>query len=291
VESDSVESGGESSVRAIADVEEATKPEGKDVGTRSDASASHSAEAHEGDGLAERPKLSVGGSFTAMDSVANIDEANVVTAASQPANDSQSIDPSVRVDASAVEAPQPAGPGDTAPISRASAALERLSAERSLPSLASTNDNSVGDRARFVGRVEGAIRAAQQRDGHVHVRLSPPELGSLRIELSFSQGVLIARLEAETTTARNLLLDNLPALRDRLAQQDVRVERFDVDVRRDTGNGGSGHQGAHDRSARESDWRQAHERQERHARAQSAPARGVGTFGGAASDAALDVRV
>jgi flagellar hook-length control protein FliK len=28
-------------------------------------------------------------------------------------------------------------------------------------------------------------------------------------------------------------LDHLPALRDRLAEQNIRVERFDVDVRRD----------------------------------------------------------
>jgi flagellar hook-length control protein FliK len=32
-----------------------------------------------------------------------------------------------------------------------------------------------------------------------------------------------------------MLLDHLPALRDRLAEQNIRIERFDVDVQRDNG--------------------------------------------------------
>ena len=87
------------------------------------------------------------------------------------------------------------------------------------------------DRARFVQRVSGAFRAAQQRDGEIHLRLSPPELGSLKIEISLKQGVLTAQLETDTSAARNLLLDNLPALRERLAEQDISIEKFDVDVR------------------------------------------------------------
>ena len=122
------------------------------------------------------------------------------------------------------------------------------------------------DRDRFVGRVEGAIRTAQQRDGRVQVRLSPPELGSLRIELTIEQGVLSARLEAETSAARKVLLDNLPALRERLAQQDVRVDRFDVDVRREGGGSGGGPQ---DRPAGDATPRDGDERREQ--RAQSQP--------------------
>jgi flagellar hook-length control protein FliK len=36
-----------------------------------------------------------------------------------------------------------------------------------------------------------------------------------------------------------VLLDHLPALRDRLAEQNIRVERFDVDVRQEQQSGGS----------------------------------------------------
>ncbi|RMF87847.1 MAG: flagellar hook-length control protein FliK, partial [Planctomycetota bacterium] len=90
------------------------------------------------------------------------------------------------------------------------------------------------DRAKFVRRVAQAFEAAAERNGIVRMRLRPPELGSLRLELQLRNGVLTARLEAETSTARRLLVEHLPALRERLDQQNIRVERFDVDL---MGNG------------------------------------------------------
>lgn len=87
------------------------------------------------------------------------------------------------------------------------------------------------ERVRFVQRVASAFRSLGDEGGEMRLRLSPPELGSLRLELTVREGVLNARLETETSTARNLLLDNLPALRDRLAEQNIKVEKFDVDVR------------------------------------------------------------
>jgi flagellar hook-length control protein FliK len=186
---------------------------------------------------------------------------------------------------------QPANDNSTTP--RGAAALARLAAERSLHTADSrgADDGSPVDRARFVGRVEGAMRAAQQRDGRIHVRLSPPELGSLRIELTIQQGALAARLEAETPAARNLLLDNLPALRERLAQQDIRVERFDVDLRQDfnTGGGANQHE-SQDRMARETNWRPGAPRQARGG-ASASPQAPTPRGAGGASNAALDVRV
>jgi flagellar hook-length control protein FliK len=67
--------------------------------------------------------------------------------------------------------------------------------------------------------------------------LSPPELGALRIELNVKDGVMSASLQTENANARKLLLDNLPVLRDRLAEQNIRVDRFDVDVRQDGAGG------------------------------------------------------
>jgi flagellar hook-length control protein FliK len=87
------------------------------------------------------------------------------------------------------------------------------------------------ERVRFVQRVARAFHSMSDEGGEVRLRLSPPELGSLRLEVSLRDGVLSARLEAETSSARNLLLDNLPALRERLAEQNIKVERFEVDVR------------------------------------------------------------
>ena len=93
------------------------------------------------------------------------------------------------------------------------------------------------DPQRFVSRVSRAFQAAEQRGGNVQLRLSPPELGSLRIELKMHDGALQAKLETETAAAKNVLLDNLPALRDRLAAQEIRVDKFEVDVRQQNSGG------------------------------------------------------
>lgn len=106
------------------------------------------------------------------------------------------------------------------------------------------------DQARFIQRVARAFHSAQQHDGEIRLRLSPPELGSLRLEVKVQDGVLAARLEAETPAARTLLLDNLPVLRERLAEQGIRIEQFEVNVadRRSGGpagdTGGNSHRDA-----------------------------------------------
>ena len=75
------------------------------------------------------------------------------------------------------------------------------------------------------------MHAANERGGPLRLRLSPPELGALQLELRVRDGVMTARVTAETEAARTLLLDSLPDLRERLALQDVRLDRFDVDLR------------------------------------------------------------
>jgi flagellar hook-length control protein FliK len=86
------------------------------------------------------------------------------------------------------------------------------------------------DANRLLSRVARAFAAAQERDGEVQLRLSPPELGSIRLEVRIQDGAMIAHLEAETEAARTAIVENLPALRERLAEQGVRIERFDVDL-------------------------------------------------------------
>jgi len=99
-------------------------------------------------------------------------------------------------------------------------------------------DNASGvDRARFVQRIARAFHAAWPDGGLVRLRLSPPELGSLRIEVSLRGGVLSARVEAETPAARAALVESLPLLRDRLAEQQVKIDRFDVDLMQHTPDG------------------------------------------------------
>jgi len=134
--------------------------------------------------------------------------------------------------ASTVEAVQPsATPSPTNPH-------QQPPAPRLLPeSLAAASgrmtrdaDAPLFDSVRLLNRVARAFALAQDGSGEVRLRLSPPELGALRLEAKVLDGVLVARLETETSAARTALIQNLPALRDRLAEQGIRIERFDVDL-------------------------------------------------------------
>ena len=123
----------------------------------------------------------------------------------------------------------------TETVAGAGRALGSLLASKTANAASGTNETPATetptvDRARFVQRVGGAIRSAQNRDGQIQLRLSPPELGTLRINIVMNEGVLTAHLETETAAARAVLLDNLPALRERLAEQEIRIDKFDVDV-------------------------------------------------------------
>jgi flagellar hook-length control protein FliK len=86
------------------------------------------------------------------------------------------------------------------------------------------------EQTRFVQRVAKAFQTAQARGGELQLRLSPPALGSLKLEIKLQDGVMSARIEAENQDAKNMLIDNLPVLKERLAEQGVQVERFDVDL-------------------------------------------------------------
>jgi flagellar hook-length control protein FliK len=86
------------------------------------------------------------------------------------------------------------------------------------------------DAARFLQRVTKAFESARERGGEIRLRLSPPELGALRVEVNMSEHGLAARVEVETNDARTILLENLPALRERLAEQGLRLEKFDVEL-------------------------------------------------------------
>lgn len=89
---------------------------------------------------------------------------------------------------------------------------------------------SEADRNRLIQRVARAFQSTGPDGGTMRLRLSPPELGSIRVEIQVQGGQMSAKIEAETSTARALLLDNLPALRERLEQQDIKLMRFDVDL-------------------------------------------------------------
>lgn len=132
---------------------------------------------------------------------------------------------------------------DSAPAPGASTRLPSLHSAAGVRGGEEPADSSSlthAERNRLIARVARAVQTAHDRGGELKLRLSPPELGSLRLQVQMNDGVLTARIEAETREAQQIITDNLIVLRDRLAQQDIRVERLTVDLfNSGTGGGAS----------------------------------------------------
>jgi len=86
------------------------------------------------------------------------------------------------------------------------------------------------ERARLVQRVSRAMQTASEGEGTLRLRLSPPELGAVRMEVSIKDGVMSARFETETSAAKSALVESLPDLQSRLAEHDIKLEHFEVDL-------------------------------------------------------------
>jgi flagellar hook-length control protein FliK len=91
----------------------------------------------------------------------------------------------------------------------------------------------------LVDRVSNALNQSAQSGQSLKLRLSPPELGVLQIEVSQRDGVLSARLETQTMSAHQAIVENLSSLRDALAQHGTVVERIEVHVAHNRGSDGS----------------------------------------------------
>ncbi|KAA0547935.1 hypothetical protein FZW96_09340 [Bacillus sp. BGMRC 2118] len=60
------------------------------------------------------------------------------------------------------------------------------------------------------------------------IKLYPEQLGSLRIELIQQQGVLVARMIASSTQAKELLESQLQGLKNAFANQNIQVEKLEI---------------------------------------------------------------
>jgi len=81
--------------------------------------------------------------------------------------------------------------------------------------------------ARIARGVQSAI---SQRGGTVRLRLTPPELGTVRIQLDMKDGVVRANLTAQSDSVRTLLNHQIGNLRHALEGQGLVVERLTVQV-------------------------------------------------------------
>gem|GEM_PF-3359727 len=121
------------------------------------------------------------------------------------------------------------------------------------------------------------IRRAISGDGHIKVRLNPPELGAMQIEVRQVDASITVRLEVETEAAQKALLESLGDLRQSLRQQRAGVEQIDVVLieRSQEPLRGSLDDGRRDadreRSSEEQNRRQEQERRNRQQRRSSNP--------------------
>lgn len=83
---------------------------------------------------------------------------------------------------------------------------------------------------KLVQRVLRGIEQLSNGGGQVRLRLHPQELGTLQMTLRIEGSQMSAKLEVENSTAKEALLQNLQGLKDRLADQGMQVERFEVTV-------------------------------------------------------------
>jgi len=103
-------------------------------------------------------------------------------------------------------------------------------------------------------RVEQALReAARSRDGKtISLRLDPPDLGKLRVDVSLREGVLHARLMADSTQVSQLLREKSFELQRMLRGLGLEVEQVSVSIR-DSESGRSGFDGSGSSNAKSSE--------------------------------------
>ncbi len=92
------------------------------------------------------------------------------------------------------------------------------------------NDINQHERIRLIQRVSRSFSRLTPTGGEISLRLHPPQLGSLAVKVQMEGSSLSARLSTETEAAREIIMESLPVLRKRLAEQGIEVTQMHVDV-------------------------------------------------------------
>lgn len=109
--------------------------------------------------------------------------------------------------------------------------------------------------ARTLEQVEKVVReAAKSKDGRsVTLRLDPPELGVLKVDLTLKDGVLYARLAADTAPVQHLLRERAQELQGNLRKLGLNLEGVQVSIVGQDSNDSSWQQNF-DRQAAKENW-------------------------------------
>ncbi|HEV7282491.1 MAG TPA: flagellar hook-length control protein FliK [Pirellulaceae bacterium] len=171
------------------------------------------------------------------DAAAGAEAASQSASADRAADASAAVVASVAVSETATSASRSDAAVDAAGATQSVGAAGRHetagSLQRSIERPSETDRRQLGaaDRSRFFDRVERAFKSAEQGDGSIKMRLHPAELGSMQLTLEQSEtGEWIARIETDNQEAKQTLLEHAGALKERLADQDFRLARFEVET-------------------------------------------------------------
>lgn len=92
------------------------------------------------------------------------------------------------------------------------------------------SDVNQQDRLRLIQRVSRSFARLGPDGGNIQLKLHPPQLGSLAVQVRMEGRSMTAKLTTESSAAREVILESLPILRGRLAEQGFEISQFQVEV-------------------------------------------------------------
>lgn len=121
------------------------------------------------------------------------------------------------------------GPSQPAP---AAAAADRNAPRNTVAAVRAAAKAAAPDKADREAQIERLVRMIRTRieKGRTHavMRLDPPKLGRIRLEIDVRQREITLRLETETSAAYRLLREEIDVLRHGLASEGIRLVEIDV---------------------------------------------------------------
>jgi flagellar hook-length control protein FliK len=167
------------------------------------------------------------------------------------------VDASVRLE-NATGQPASSAPGRAVPVNVAvpsqtpGQSTAPVMAAHASPVATTTPVAGMLDEETFGSRVvRGLTTVVNQRGGVMTMRLEPPELGDLRVQMTLARGLVSAQFQAATPEAHALLEKSMTMLRTALENQGLTVQRLSVHLSpgaqlgADNGGQSSADQGQH----------------------------------------------
>jgi len=126
--------------------------------------------------------------------------------------------------------PVPSGPAAApAPLATAAARASGREAPAQIRAAARAPAPDAAEREAQIERLVRMIRTRIEKGRtHAILRLDPPQLGKIRLEMDLRQRELVLNVETETPAAQRLLREEIEALRHGLAREGIRLVEFDV---------------------------------------------------------------